>query len=469
MLLLTSGATTLFTGCEQEKEERPNIVLILADDLGWTDLGCMGSDYYETPHIDKLRSNGMLFTQAYSNAANSAPSRACLMTGLYTPRHGIYTVNPPDRGKAEGRKLIPFSNNRELPVSYTLLPRYLKTNGYNTCHVGKWHLGSDERGTGPLSHGFDVNKGGGDEGSPYSYFFPYCSRNGKCLTNLEQGEEGEYLTDRLTDEAVSFIRQQSGEQPFFLYMAHHAVHTPLQAKEELIEKYRQKKPGEKHNNPVYAAMVQSLDESVGLIIKSLEETGQLDNTLIIFMSDNGGMLNNISDNYPLRGGKGNPYEGGNRVPIIVQWNGKVKAGSTCRTPVTGADLYPTVADLLGVAPLREPDGKSITPLLYDNQANWKERDLYFFFPAYLENYGGREGFRATPYSSVVSGDWKLIHFFEDNRNELYYLKEDIGETNNLAEVEKAKEKELYHSLQAWQQELLGTFSFEENPKFVNRK
>lgn len=463
LLLFSSGVTSVYAGGELP-DQRPNIVIILADDLGWTDLACTGSDFYETPHIDKLRDSGMLFTQAYSNAANSAPSRACLMTGLYSPRHGIYTVNPPDRGEAKDRKLIPYANNHELPTSYTLLPRFLKEQGYYTIHIGKWHLGNDERGTGPLSHGFDINKGGGDEGSPYSYFFPYCSQTGKCLTGLEQGEENEYLTDRLTEEAIKHIRQ-TNNKPFFLYLAHHAVHTPLQAKEELIEKYKRKPAGSKHSNPTYAAMIESLDESVGKVIGALEETGKIDNTIIIFLSDNGGMLNGISDNTPLRGGKGNPYEGGNRIPMIIQWKGKISPATTCDIPVIGMDLFPTIADLTGTTPAIPLDGTSLKPLLMSTESLLPNRSLYFSFPAYLQNYGKLEGFRATPYNSIISGEWKLIRFFETNTTELYNLKNDIGETTDLTDIYPGKSLELLKQLNEWEKSVNAPVHFEKNPLY----
>lgn len=444
---------------------QPNIVFILADDLGYTDLGCMGSDFYETPHIDSLRASGMLFTRTYTNAANSAPSRACLMTGKYAPRHGVYTVNPPDRGRAEHRKLIPSLNKQALPVSFTLFPKLLKESGYHTIHVGKWHLGNDEEGTGPIAHGFDVNIAGGNEGAPYSYFYPYCSvKKQKCLSALETGQNGEYLTDRLTNEAINQLKQTTA-QPFFLYFAHYAVHTPLQAKEDVIKKYQNKTPGKKHKNPVYAAMVESLDQSVGRIINTLKELDKLDNTLIVFMSDNGGMLNGISDNSPLRAGKGTPYEGGNRVPLIIQWNGKVPSGTLCTDPIIGVDLYPTLLEAAGITLPADLDGMSLQPLLSGQAKKTPERDLFVCFPAYLENYGSDSGFRATPYSSIISGNWKLIHFFEDNRDELYNLQEDISEKKDLSQQNIEKKQELLDRLHLWEKQVKAPVSFEINPVY----
>lgn len=447
-----------------KKNDRPNIVLIFADDLGWTDLKCTGSDFYETPSIDSLRSKGVLFTRAYSNAANSAPTRASLMTGLYSPRHGVYTVNPPERGKASERKLIPYKNKAELPTSFVLLPRLLKSAGYRTIHIGKWHLGSEENATGPLSHGFDVNIGGGSEGTPRSYFSPYQSHNGIAHYNLPPGEDGEYLTDRLTSEAIDQI-YKSNDAPFFLYLAHHAVHTPLQAKPELIDKYKKKQPGNRHYNPIYAAMVESLDQSVGRIVNALRESNQLDNTLIVFTSDNGGMLNRISDNSPLRGGKGNPYEGGNRVPLIMVWKDKIVEGCTNSTPVMSADFLPTFIDLAGVKTKHETDGVSLTPLIDPATNGSIERPLFFFFPAYLENYATTPGFRATPYSSVIKGDWKLIHFFEDDRDELYNIAQDVGETTDLTSSNSTKQKELRQLLNKWLIEVNAPITFQKNPLY----
>ena len=276
-------------------KEKPNIVFILADDLGWTDLGVMGSDYYETPNIDRLATEGILFDNAYAAAANSAPSRACMMTGMYTPRHGVYTVSPPDRGDRTKRKYIAIPNVEDVCADFVTMAEALQEQGYQCGHIGKWHLGDDEDGTGPLSQGFIWNVGGNRAGAPYSYFYPYCLPDkSKCHVGLEEGILGEYLTDRLTEEAVSFIKSHS-EGPFFLHLSHHAVHTVLQAPDSLINKYRNKTPGKYHKNPIYAAMIEKLDDSVGRICQVIKTLGIADRTIVIFYSDKGIDELNLSD------------------------------------------------------------------------------------------------------------------------------------------------------------------------------
>ena len=444
--------------------KKSNIVFILADDLGWTDLGCMGSDFYETPNIDKLRKSGMLYTHAYANAPNSAPSRACILTGLYTPRHGIYTVDSSERGKAENRKLIPMPNNTVLSTSFTTFPAILHANGYRTIHIGKWHLGSDTDGNGPLNHGFDVNIAGDNNGAPYTYYYPFCSKNGQCLKNLNLNDSTySYLTDRLTEEAVQQIRK-SKDQPFFLYMSHYAVHTPIQGRKDIVDKYRHKSPGKRHNNPTYAAMIQSLDESVGRIVQVLKEENKLDNTLIVFFSDNGAMLDGISDNSPLRDGKGTPYEGGNRVPLIISYGNKIKANSTNKMNVMGVDFFPTFLDFAGIDIPKGLDGISLKKSILKEENN-KKRDLYFCFPAYLESYSNPNTFRATPYSSIISEDWKLIYFFENDTYELYNLKNDIGESKNLIHSHKSKALMLLNKLKSWEVKVKAPINFNTNPLY----
>jgi arylsulfatase A-like enzyme len=451
--------------------KRPNIVFILADDLGWTDLECMGSDFYETPNIDNLRNAGMLFTHAYANAPNSAPSRACLLTGKYTPRHGIYTVSSSARGMVENRKLIPMPNNMVLSTEFTTFPGILRENGYRTIFIGKWHLGRDEAGNGPLSHGFDINIAGDDTGAPYTYYYPFCSKNGRCLENLNLNDSTySYLTDRLTEEAVQQIRK-SGNRPFFLYMSHYAVHTPLEGRKDIVKKYLHKSPGKNHNNPSYEAMIQSLDESVGRIVQVLKEENRLDNTLIVFFSDNGAMLDGISNNSPLRGGKGTPYEGGNRVPLIFSYGDKIEANSINEMNVIGLDLFPTFLDFAGIAIPEDLDGISLKKLILKEEDSSMERNLYFFFPAYLESYRNPENFRTTPYSSIISGDWKLIYFFEDDKFELYHLKNDIGESNDLSKKLSIKGNDLLIKLKKWEQMVNASVNFEPNlfymPKYPN--
>lgn len=444
--------------------KQPNIVFILADDLGWTDLGVMGSDYYETPNVNRLASQGLLFDNAYAAAANSAPSRASMMTGMYTPRHGVYTVSPPDRGDRTKRKLIPCPNTDDVRADFVTYAEALQEQGYQCGHIGKWHLGDDTDGTGPLSQGFIWNVGGNRAGALYSYFYPYCLPNkSKCHLGLNEGQPGEYLTDRLTDEAIAFVRSHK-DGPFFLNLSHHAVHTVLQAPDSLVEKYRNKPAGKYHTNPVYAAMIEKLDDSVGKLCKEIEDLGLSDNTLIIFYSDNGGS-EPVTDNYPLNGGKGMPYEGGSRVPLILKWTGKIEPGSRTSVPVTGVDFYPTFVNLAHGTVSVDLDGEDLFEVVKERKF---DRDLFWHFPAYLESYAdGGQGFRSRPYSSVRSGDWKLICNYEDQSLELYNLKEDLGETKNLAESHPEKREELYRRLKQWIEQTHAPIPTEPNPYFIS--
>ncbi|RUA06376.1 MAG: aryl-sulfate sulfohydrolase, partial [Flavobacteriia bacterium] len=347
-LIITFLLTTLI-GMAQEK---PNIVYINIDDLGWTDLACYGSSYYETPNIDRLTTQGMKFTDAYASASNCAPSRAGLMSGQYSPRYGIYTVDTSKRGKSKDRKLIPVKNKTTLPDSIVTLAEVLKKAGYITASMGKWHIGDD-----PRTQGFDVNIGGTHAGHPSTYFSPYKNKN------LKDGPEGEYLTDRLTDEGISFIKKNKAH-PFFLYMTYYTVHTPLQGKKNLIEKYKKKTVSKYHKNATYAAMVEAMDFNVGRLINLLEKLDLTKKTLIIFTSDNGGVYK-VSKQYPLKYGKGSYYEGGTRVPLIVRWDGKIKPNTVSKTPVINLDFYPTFMEITNTLAKKDRilDGKSLVPVL----------------------------------------------------------------------------------------------------------
>jgi arylsulfatase A-like enzyme len=419
-------------------------VFIFIDDLGWRDLGCFGSRYYETPNIDKLAGEGMVFTSAYSNAPNCAPTRACLMSGQYTPRHGVYTVGSPERGKTRLRKLIPIPNKTNLDSKIVTIPEALKSAGYTSACIGKWHLG-DKEPFRPEDRGFDV--------------VFRRNRRSHFMAN------GEYLTDRLTNEASEFI-EQNRDRPFFLYLAHHTVHTPIQAKKDIIEKYKKKKPSGEHNNPTYAAMIESMDQSVGTVCDKLDELGLRDNTVVFFFSDNGGYANATSM-APLRGSKGMLYEGGIRVPMIARWPGKIKARSACDVPVIGIDFYPTFLKMAGAPkPLGHLlDGESIMPLL-KGASNLKRKAIFWHFPAYLEPYNKKQGpWRTTPAGAVRQGDWKLIEFFEDGKIELYNLKNDISETNDLAKTKPAKAKELHKALVEWRKSVNAPVPTEKNPRY----
>ena len=458
----------MFVSALHAQNERPNIVFIMADDLGWNDLGITGSDYYETPNIDKLASEGVFFDNAYAAAANSAPSRACFMTGLYTPRHGVYTVSPSARGDKTKRKLIPITNTEDVRTDFVTLGEALKQQGYVCGHIGKWHLGSDLDGskTGPLSQGFDYNIAGDRAGSPYSYFYPYC-RKQKCHLGLDEGSEGEYLTDRLTSEAIKFV-EQTKDKPFFLYMAHHAVHTPLKAPQTLVDKYQKKTKGKYQTNAIYAAMVENLDWNVGRLCHAIDSLGLSENTLIVFYSDNGGAAA-ATNNFRLRGAKGMPYEGGIRVPLIMKYPRKIKAGTVVSEPVTGVDFYPTLVALTGGIPDNGLDGENIFDRMKKGTSK-VQRGLFWHFPAYLEGYQGLgKDFRATPYSIIRSGDWKLIYYYEDKSMELFNLKNDRMERNNLVNLQPTLAKELYTRLMKWLIDTRADIPTELNPAYIKAK
>ncbi|MBO3699921.1 sulfatase [Roseivirga sp. E12] len=449
---------TQSSNAQEWEGSRPNIVFILADDMGWKDPGFMGNTYHETPNLDRLSKMGTMFTNAYANAPNCAPTRASLMTGQYTPRHGIFTVATAERGKSENRKLIPPINKHVLAPAFVTFPELLQKEGYATASMGKWHLGGSPR-TNPLAQGFDVNIGGDQRGSPRSYFSPYKNEQ------LPDGPEGEYLTDRLTDEALSFI-DDNKEKPFFLYLTHFAVHTPLQGKKELVDKYDKKPRPDGIHNPKYGAMVESLDESVGRVMDKLSELGLEENTIVVFFSDNGPYFR-ASEATPLRGSKGMLYEGGIREPLVIYWKGHTTAGKVIDEPVIGTDFYPTFLDLAGIKKDKQLtlDGESLLPLLEAGKSLEREA-LYWHFPAYLEPYGGmKEKWRQVPASAIRMGDWKLIENFETGALALYNLKTDMSESINLAEREPEKREELFKALTKWRLEVNAPIPVELNPEY----
>ncbi len=437
---------------------RPNIVLFFIDDLGWRDVGFMGSDFFETPHIDRLAQESMRFTSAYAAAPNCAPSRACLMSGLYSPRHGVYTVGDPARGNARYRKLVPAKNKTVLENRFVTIAETLSQAGYFCASIGKWHLGQT-----PLAQGFQVNIAGNPSGSPRGgYFSPYQN------PQLPDGKEGEYLTDRLTDEACSFIKANANaKDPFFLYLTHYAVHTPLQAKQADIEYFRAKPAGKRHQHATYAAMIKSMDESVGRVLKTLDEQQLAQHTIVIFTSDNGG-YGPATTMQPLRGSKGMLYEGGIRVPLLVKWPGMTKAGSSSEAAVIHLDLYPTLLEMTGTAQPKNDllDGESLVSVLKDPQSKLKSRSLFWHFPAYLQKYQGmQQRFRTTPVSVIRQGDWKLLEFFEDGHRELYNTRLDISETMNLSDSHPDKAKELLQALHQWQKQVHAVIPAEPNPLY----
>lgn len=440
------AATSCATGGPTASPSPFNVVLVLVDDLGWRDLGCQGSDLYETPRIDALAAEGVRFTQAYSNCPVCSPSRAALLTGQYPGRVG-FTGHITAIGRhrhPDDSTILPPEDFMYLKHEFVTIAEALKTVGYVSASIGKWHLGSEPYW--PLSHGFDLNIAGHTHGSPAGYFFPYRKPDqawNPDMPNLDLSDssEGEYLTNRLTDEALEFIERNSG-RPFFLYLSHYAVHTPLQAPEQLVRKYQRKIAASKSDgNPVYAAMVDSVDASVGRILDGLNATGIADRTVVILASDNGG-LDSVTSNAPLRAGKGHLYEGGIRVPLIVRWPGHSDPGSIVNTPVTNADLFPLIAEIGGLAPssFAQLDGRSLSPLIQGGA--WEPRDLVWYYPHYSPQ-------ARAPGAAILSGDHKLLEFYDPPRIELYSLKDDLGETEDLAPQQPETAKALSIKLNAW--------------------
>lgn len=448
----------LAAGCgssgKPDGERPPNIVFITIDDLGWADLGCYGSRYHETPNLDRLATQGMLFTHAYASAAICSPTRAALMTGKAPARTGItdwirarfqggdipadktykltYTGGP-------GDSLLCPANPLWMELDEVTIAEKLKERGYVTGHIGKWHLGTEDWY--PEKQGFDVNIGGCDYGQPPSYFDPYENPRAKGIYNLPPRKEGEHLSDRLADEAAGFIIAHR-EEPFFLNMADYAVHTPIQGRPDLVEKYKQKAPAGGQDNPGYAALVESMDMLVGRIMHTLDSLDLTSNTLLIFTSDNGGQ-SRVTDNSPLRSGKGYPYEGGIRIPLIVRYPGKIAAGSRSDVPVISHDWFPTLCETAGVSPGDpvEIDGLSLRPLLYGGDAPAREA-LHWHFPHYRQK-------DVVPYSVVRKGDWKLIKQYQGKEFELFNLASDPYETTDLAASQPDKVKELDDDLAQW--------------------
>jgi len=524
LIFVTALLTLFLAGCapgnpSYDTEEPPNVIFFLVDDLGWADLGCYGSSFYETPNIDRFATEGVRFTQAYAACHVCSPTRASILTGKYPGRTGMTDWIP-------GRRDFPFqklSNVRtlqHLPYEETTIAEALRANGYRTAAIGKWHLGSIP--SGPDAHGFDEHvPQDWSRGSPNrTYHSPYN------LKGLE-GPEGEYLTDRLTDEALDFI-ERNQETPFFLYLAHFAVHDPIQGRQDLVGKYEKKLKGLSHqgempfilegnpddkeplgreelteaitdeayggykvlpnrtvkikqyqDNVQFAAMVESVDESLGRILKKLEDIGIHDNTIVIFFSDNGGMaganLGNpqriipsdrldiaySTSNLPLRGAKGWLYEGGIREPLIVKWPGQGGRGTVCDIPVISTDFYPSILEMAGLPLLEEQhkDGVSIVPLL-KGEGSLNRDAIYWHFPHY-SNHGMQ-----SPGGAIRCGDFKLLEYFENYTVQLFNLKEDIGEQNDISKSHPEKTNELRAKLHAWREEV-GSTMMKPNPDYVS--
>lgn len=450
-------------------EAKPNIVLILADDLGWSDLGCYAADLHETPHLDRLAQQGVRFTDAYAMSV-CTPSRAALLTGKHAARLHMTIWSEGTFGGPQNRKLIQADSLHDLPHTETTLATRLRDAGYLTALVGKWHLGDAAHY--PETHGFDVNIGGTQWGAPHTFFWPYSGSgrfgpNFRYVPHLEFGQTGEYLTDRLTDEALRVI-DRAGDQPFFLYLAHYAPHTPIEAKAENVRYFAAKlRPGQHHQNAVYAAMVKSLDDSVGRVLDRLKQRGLERNTIVIFTSDNGGYIGAdkgqtlpVTSNAPLRSGKGSLYEGGIRVPLIVRWPGVTPPAAECQEPVVLMDLFHTLtATLSGEASKAPADGIDLKPLLQQPAGKLDRDALYFHYPHYYAT--------TTPVSAVRTGDWKLLEYLEDGRVELYNLKDDPGEKTDLAAQMPDKAASILKRLHHWRTQA-GVASPTPNPAFKSK-
>ncbi|MGB0582671.1 MAG: sulfatase, partial [Limisphaerales bacterium] len=448
----------------QISAKQPNIVFILADDLGWADVGFNGAKFYETPHIDKMRAEGMAFSSAYPGASNCMPSRSCIVSGMYVPRTQMWTPGGLAKGETKFMKLlVPRKGDQKgtgiVPSKLSLRPsvisvaEVLNEAGYRTARFGKWHLGEDNQG-------FHVSNAGGDG----------RDGGGKFYGNID-------VAERLTDRTIEFIKENK-KNPFFIYLCHWDVHTPIRARQNVVAKYQRKlEQGEWDRawNPTYAAMIEAVDISVGRVREAVAKAGLAKNTLIIFTSDNGGH-SGATWCEPLKGAKGAFYEGGIRVPTCMTWLGVIQSGSTCDTPITGVDLMPSAAELAGAKlPKKQPvDGHSWVPLLSGKRA-LTQRAVFWHYPLYLAGgtynqvvpvHGTENNYwRATPCSVIRKGDWKLIQFFEDNSIQLYNLKSDIGEETDLSSAEPERAQAMLKELQAWQKKTKAAIPTRLNPDF----
>ena len=426
----------------EERAQQPNIVLILADDLGWTGLGCFGSDFYETPNIDRLAAEGMRFDKAYANMMNCAPSRASIMSGQYAGRHRVLYVSHFQNkwkqriGNLKRFQLLQPPGEPSLPNGTLTVAESLKKVGYTTAMFGKWHLGRGDQH--PSKRGFDVaveshGKHFGFETDPPAEHDP-----------------DQYLSDFLADRAVKIIHDShTSEKPFFLYFPDFLVHKPFEAKAPYLGQFQNKQPGKNQRSPMAAAMIKSLDDTVGRIVGTIDELGIAENTLVVFASDNGGLAyiedgkrpDNTS-NLPLRGQKGSEFDGGLRVPYIFRWPGKIPADTVCHEVISGVDLYPTFLALADApSPSHTLDGVDLTPILRDPQDRLAHRELFWYFPSYSSFH--------RPSVVARRGDWKLIHLLESGENELYHTGRDIGETKNVADEHPELAKQLETRAREW--------------------
>lgn len=446
--MVAGAATVAVAAPKSAAAAKPNLVLILADDLGWTGLGCFGSRFYKTPNIDRLCGEGMKFTNGYADAPVCAPTRACVMSGQYTPRTGVYRVTDVPRARNLMDKCRFIQPEKKIfSLEITTLAEALKNEGYTTGHFGKWHLEPHH----PAEQGFDSAIVSASKHFDFDTKPPYDI------------EPGTYLSDFMADYAIEFM-EENKDKPFFLYLPDFLVHKPHEAKPELVELFKDKPRVGAQGDPVYAAMTLSLDETVGRIVDTVDRLGLKGNTLIVFASDNGGRCafgsdgkpnaNSFTDNLPLRDGKGKIYEGGIRVPYIYRWPGRIKAGAVCHEPITTVDLYPTFMHLAtGTADFKKDqplDGVSVVPCLDSDGSATLGRDaLYWYYPNYSAGPRSDGTWGQVPRAAIRMGDYKLLKSLVGGDSELYDLDNDIGETNNLVETMSEKAKLMEDKLDQW--------------------
>jgi arylsulfatase A-like enzyme len=446
LLIFLSACSQKQNSQKSVVERKPNILFILIDDLGWQDLECYGSTFYETPNIDKIRSEGMMFTNAYSACPVCSPTRASILTGK-NPAHIQFTGHITRIGRhryPEHGRIIPPNDKMHVELSEIMIPEALNCMGYATVSIGKWHVGDKEMYF-PTHQGFDQNIAGYEDGSPPTYWGPYESDRdwNSIIKNLPDRTEDEYLTDRLTDEAIKFIKDHK-ERPFFMYLSHYAVHTPLEAPDSLVQKYEEKlKENPVQKSATYAAMIEKVDDNVGRLLDEVDLLGLTDNTIVIFYSDNGGTTE-ATINTPLREGKGFLYEGGIRVPLIVKWPGHIRSNTKCDVPIISDDLYPTIMEMIGegTKPAKDIDGISLLPLLKEQTTSLNRDVLCWYYPHYSPQ-------AQMPGYAIRKGNYKLIEHYDPIKLELFDLSNDLRETHNLVEEMPQKVEELKASFQTW--------------------
>jgi arylsulfatase A-like enzyme len=463
MKLLKIGITLLLAAVGIASGS-PNVVLFLVDDLGWMDLGCQGSKYYQTPNIDALAKSGVRFTNAYAACAVCSPTRAAILTGKYPARLMLTQWLPAGRWNAQKNRRREGRFVRSLPLEEITIAEALRDAGYTTWHIGKWHLGGTPFSL-PQHHGFNVNIAGDDHGAPGSYFYPFkgtwripTTPHKASKQAFNGGKEGDYLTDVLSAAAVNLIRKHDQEKPFFLYFPFYNVHTPLQGKKDKVDRYAAIPKSKRQGTPDYAAMVESVDEGVGKVMASLRELNLLENTLVIFTSDNGGFAK-ATKHGPLRANKGSHYEGGIRVPLIMAGAGVLNPDRTSTIPATSSDLYPTILETTGLSPKphQHLDGISLTGIL-TKKASPDRKSIFWHYPHYNRHPS------SAPVSIIRQGPWKLIEFLETDTIELYNLAADLGESKDLANAQPKRAAELRAELHAWKT-TVGADPMKPNPEY----